>query len=119
MMILDIDYQSELENAVDVLRDSMPDEIRKLINTLKYDLYFGPYDEGVQDEDQEFYYPGFSKGADIVQEWISDNVHDVKIEAILYDEETDSEYQDEVGEIDSCDIARAILGKELYSTLYR
>ena len=55
MYTVDIDYQEELNNAVSIAREGMPDDIRRLINSLKYDLYYGPYDEGYEDGD-DFYY---------------------------------------------------------------
>ena len=79
MYTLDLDYDEELKWAVIAAREAMTDDIRRLINTLKYDLYFGPYDEGYQDGDEEYFYPGFVKGADIAREWLDDNVSDVKL----------------------------------------
>jgi hypothetical protein len=118
MYILELDYDEELSNAISIVREAMPDDIRQLINTLKYDLYFGPYEEGYQDGDEEYFYPGFSKGADIAREWLDDNISDVKLTSIEIDEETDEEFECDAGEIDSRDICREILGRELFSTLY-
>ena len=55
MYTVDIDYDEELSNAVSIAREAMPSDIRRLINSLKYDLYFGPFDEGYEDGD-DFYY---------------------------------------------------------------
>jgi hypothetical protein len=118
MYTLDLDYDEELSNAVSCVREAMPDDIRRLINTLKYDLYFGPYDEGYQDGDEEYFYPGFDKGSVIARDWLDDNVFDVKLTTYEIDEETDEEFEVDAGEIDSRDIAREILGRELFSTLY-
>ena len=118
MYTLDIDYDEELSNAVSIVREAMPDDIRRLINTLKYDLYFGPYDEGYQDGDEDYFYPGFVKGADIAREWFDDNVADVKLTTIEFDDDTDEEFEVDAGEIDARDICREILGRELFSTLY-
>ena len=115
---LDVDYDEELKMAVSAARDVMPDDIRRLINTLKYDLYFGPYDEGYQDGDEEYYYPGFSKGADIARDWLDDNVSDVKLYSWDVDEETDEEFEVDAGEVDARDICREILGRELFFTIY-
>ena len=115
---LDVDYDEELKMAVISAREAMPDDIRRLINTLKYDLYFGPYDEGYQDGDEDYYYPGFSKGADIARDWLDDNVSDVKLCSYEVDEETDEEFEVYAGEVDARDICREILGSELFSTLY-
>ena len=115
---LDVDYDEELKQAVSAAREAMPDDIRRLINTLKYDLYYGPYDEGYQDGDEEYYYPGFVKGADIARDWLDDNVSDVKLYSWDVDEETDEEFEVDAGEIDARDICRKILGRELFSTLY-
>ena len=117
MYTIDIDYQEELNNAVSIARESMPDNIRRLINSLKYDLYYGPYDEGYQDGD-DFYYPGFSKGADLVRDWLDDNVFDVKLTGYDIDLETDEEYEFDAGVVDARDICTAILGRELFSTIY-
>ena len=115
---LDVDYDEELKQAVSAAREAMPDDIRRLINTLKYDLYFGPYDEGYQDGDEEYYYPGFVKGADIARDWLDDNVSDIKLYCWDVDEETDEEFEVDAGEVDARDICREILGRELFSTLY-
>jgi hypothetical protein len=115
---LDVDYDEELKNAVSCVREVMPDDIRRLINTLKYDLYYGPYDEGYQDGDEDYYYPGFVKGADMAREWLDDNVSDVKLYSWDVDEETDEEFEVDAGEVDARDICREILGRELFSTLY-
>ena len=118
MYAIELDYDEELSNAVSCVREAMPDDIRRLINTLKYDLYFGPYDEGYQDGDEEYFYPGFVKGANIARDWLDDNVSDVKLTTIEFDEETDEEFECNAGEIDARDICREILGRELFSTLY-
>jgi predicted transcriptional regulator len=118
MYAIELDYDEELSNAVSFVREAMPDDIRRLINTLKYDLYFGPYDEGYQDGDEEYFYPGFVKGADIARDWLDDNVSDVKLTTIEFNEETDEEFECDAGEIDARDICREILGRELFSTLY-
>ena len=118
MYTLDIDYDEELKWAVSAAREAMTDDIRRLINTLKYDLYYGPYDEGYQDGDEEYFYPGFVKGADIARDWLDDNVSDVKLCTYDIDEETDEEFEVDAGEIDARDICREILGRELFSTLY-
>jgi hypothetical protein len=118
MYTLELDYDEELKWAVSAAREAMSDEIRRLINTLNYDLYFGPYDKGYQDGDEEYFYPGFVKGADIVRDWLEDNVSDVKLTTVEVDEETDEEFEVDAGEIDSRDICREILGRELFSTIY-
>ena len=121
MIDFDIDYQEELKMAVETIKEKMPKWLKIQINTLKYDLYYGPYEEGYQDGEEgnpDYYYHGFVKTAGIVRDWLDDEVLDTPIDLILYDEETDSEYEENAGVIDARDICKAILGKELYSTIY-
>lgn len=117
-----IDYSEELENYVQFIRESMPEEIRRIINTAKYDLYFGPYSEDDDTDGDGFKYPGFCKAADMIEEW-ADDITDVPLYDLIFEDENGDELsepiEERVGEIDSCDILRAILGKELFSTIYR
>jgi hypothetical protein len=105
--------------------DALPDNVKPLINQANYDLYFGPVDEGFELYEDGDTYPGFSKALDLISEALP-NIHDVYFDECfgeIVECEPEAYFDDEFQEwiepdqyylIESTDILKALLGKELY-----
>lgn len=106
-----IEYKEELNESVLYYKSIMPIEIKKGINNLNTDLYFSV--DSVDDEN----YLGFQSTMNIVADWLDDNIEDKKLTYFILDEEN-NEIEEDAGVIDSKDICKALLGVELYSTIY-
>jgi hypothetical protein len=106
-----LDYQEELNESILYYKSVMPLEIKKGIHNLNTDLYFSV--DSVDDED----YTGFESTMNIVADWFDDNIEDKKLSYFTLDEEN-NEIEEDAGFIDSKDICKALLGNELYNTIY-
>lgn len=114
------DIREEIENTVEYLRESMPPEIKTAISRLNADLYNGPLYFDADGESCSCFDEGakafnFSEAGKIVRKWADDTINDIKIE-VAYDEENDDSFYESV-DGSAREIARAILGKELNSTI--
>lgn len=119
--MFDIDMKEELELAVDATRATMPDGLQRIISQAIYDLYFGPTPATDGLDGDGLSWPGFCAAADMIQGW-ADDVLDWPINAIYIqtnEDGQDVEVIEQCGSIDAKDILREILGKELFSTIYR
>jgi len=54
-------------------RYPIPKNIQRLINAANMDLYYGPYAEG-ENIENEWTYPGFVSACDRISEWIDENI---------------------------------------------
>jgi hypothetical protein len=106
-----LDYQEELNEAVKYYVSITPIEIKKAVRLLNQDLYLGS--SAVDDED----YKGFITESKKVREWLDDHVEDRKLSYFIIDD-NDNEVEEDAGFIDSKDICKALLGNELYNTIY-
>lgn len=116
-----IDYTEELELAVQSARSTMPEGLQRLINIANFDLYFGPVEPTDDYENDGFRWPGFCAAADRIQEW-ADDVSNWQLRAVVFETNDDGEeveVEEVIGSIEAADILRKVLGKELYSTIYR
>lgn len=100
--------KSLIEWAGGFKRETMPDDIRRLVNMARFDLFYGPCSE----ED----WPGFTSATDQIREWLGDNLpvlywYDDADEIIDYRE--DCETGEEYPEISRRDLVSAIVGREL------
>ena len=106
-----------------------PAEINRLVNMARYDLYYGPMQEG---EDVDGYtYPGFSKAIDQINTWLSKVMEDVWYDRqsgeVLtkkpegYEDEETGEYVEPMWEdyyhLKARDVVRTMFGRELGSYL--
>jgi hypothetical protein len=108
--------------------DTLPERIRRLINTATFDLYYGPIDENPDGDD--FRYPGFSLAVDEIVKhldlpsvlyWEGDCEELLESCPEGYTEEETGEYVEpyleNTFELDAKTIKQAVLGKELANTI--
>jgi len=114
-----------VSNYAQDIWDSLPSNIKPLINQANYDLYFGPVEEGFEMNQDGDTYPGFSKALDLISEALP-NIHDIYVDGFcgeVLECEPEAYFDDELQEwiepeeyylVESVDILKALLGKELY-----